>query len=192
MQNLRSFFAAALLALSAGELPGCTGLAGLKRLPDAQAVIADMRFPGSPLMIEATADRPDRPYRPGEKIALSVRLNKPAYVAVLEVRKSGETRLLFPNKAHPGAFEPADAAVSIPGPRDGFEILAPAPGTVLVEVVASTSGASWLFHRTLTGSATFADLGATTHLLAKEIASALTHGTAAAAAMPIIIRVKRD
>ncbi|HEV2300061.1 MAG TPA: DUF4384 domain-containing protein [Stellaceae bacterium] len=192
MRKLHPLVAAACLALSTGELQSCTGFGGLKRLPDAQAVIADMRFPGSPLTIEAAADRPDGAYRAGEKIRLSVRLDKPAYLAVLEVRKSGETRLLFPNKAHPGAFEPANVVVSIPGPRDAFVILAPRPGTVLLEVVASTSGASWLFQRTPAGSSTFAELGATTRLLAKEIASALKHNGGAAAAAVVMIHVATD
>ncbi|HVH74488.1 MAG TPA: DUF4384 domain-containing protein [Stellaceae bacterium] len=192
MHKLRPHLAAVFLALAAAVLQSCTGLSGLKRLPDAQAVIADITFPGSPLTIAAAADRRDRSYRTGERIGLSVRLGKPAYLAILEVRRSGETRLLFPNKKHPGAFEPAAVPVSIPGPGDEFAVLAPRPGTVLIEVVASTSGASWLFHRTPAGSAVFADLGSTTHLLAKEIVSALKHGGAAAAASAIVIRVEGE
>ena len=192
LTKLLPFLAAACLALSAAALQSCTGLAGLKGLPDAQAVIADKHFPKSPLKLAAAADRPDRTYHTDESIRLSARLNKPAYLAVLEVDKSGETRLLFPNKTHPAAFEPANVPIPIPGPRDNFTIRAGHPGTVLIEFVASTSSASWLFHRTPAGSAVFADLGSTTHLLAKDIASSLTHGGAAAAAMPLIIHVKSD
>ena len=151
-----------------------------------------MKFPKSPLKLEAAVDRADRTYRSGEKIRLSAQLEKPAYLAVLEVRKSGETRLLFPNKAHPGAQLPANVRVSIPGPHDDFALPAPPPGTVVIEFLASTSGASWLFHTTPAESAIFADLGATTHLLAKEIAGSLTHGAAAAAATPVIIHVESD
>ena len=192
MHKLRPHLAAVLLAFAAAVLQSCTGFSGLNRLPDAQAVIADLKFPHSPLTIAAAADRRDRAYRTGEKIRLSVRLGEPAYLAVLEVRRSGETRLLFPNKRHPGAFEPANVPVSIPGPGDAFAILAPHPGTVLIEVVASTSDASWLFHRTPAGSAVFADLGSTTHLLARDIASALKQGGAAAAASAILIRVEGE
>jgi hypothetical protein len=192
LRELRPLLVAACLALSAAALQSCTGLAGLQRLPDAQAVIAEMEFPKSPLKLEAAADRADRTYRTGEKIRLSAQLDRPAYLAVLEVRKSGETHLLFPNKAHPSAQLPANVRVSIPGPHDDFAIPAPPPGTVVIEFVASTSGTSWLFHRTPAGSAIFADLGATTHLLAKDIASSLTHGGAAAAATPVIIHVEGD
>lgn len=192
MRRLRPLLAAVFLALTAAAVQSCTGFGGLRRLPDAQAVIAEMKFPNSPLTIEAAADREDRTYRPGDRIGLSVRLGKPGYLAILEVSKSGETRLLFPNKAHPGAQLPADVRVSIPGPRDNFAILAPPPGTVVIEFLASTSGASWLFHRTPEGSAIFADLGATTHMLAKEIASSLRRGGAAAAATPVIVRIEGD
>ena len=191
MRKLHPLIAAAAAILSAAP-QACTGLGGLQHLPDAQAAIAEMRLPPASLKLDAAADRGDRTYRPGERIRLSVRLDKPAYLAILAVDKNGETRLLFPNKAHPGAALPANAAVPIPGPRDGFAIVAPGPGTLLVEVLASTDGSTWLFHRPPADGAQFADLGATTHLLAREIARALTHNGAAAAAVALVIRVKGD
>jgi hypothetical protein len=180
------------LLVLAALLHGCTGLGGLKRLPDAQAAIAELQFAKSPLQIAAAADRTDAVYRSGEPIRFSVRLNKPAYLALLEVEKSGETRLLLPNRMRAAALSPPNRALPIPVPREDYEIRAGEPGTFLFEFLASTSGDSWLFRRRPADAATFADLGATTHLLAKEIIGALEHGGAAAAATPVLVRVKRD
>jgi hypothetical protein len=175
----RRLVARATLALLASATAGCGMVAG-DTLTDAQQVIAAMRLGSSELTVSGTFDRDNRRYLIGEPIAISVEVNKPAYVAILRVLPSGATTLVFPNRRQPNAQLAADTRLVIAdagGPVDK-------PGVVLFEFIASDRAGPWLFTRQPAGSADFADLGATTRALAKDIAVPLKvgqgHETAAA------------
>ena len=67
------------------------------------------------------------------------------------------------------------------------------PGVVLFEFVATVRSSSWLFSRKPEGSADFAELGATTRALAKDIVTSLQPGPGSAtAAAHLTVRVKGD
>jgi Domain of unknown function (DUF4384) len=164
---------AACIALLPLALAACGVIGTARELTDAQQVIADMKIGPSDLAIVGSVRNADRAYDAGDKITLSARVNKDAYVAILRVRRSGATTVVFPNKAHPKALVKANTTLVIPSPGDPYAIVASKKGPELFEFVASTSGDSWLFARKPAGDASFADLGATTHLLAKDIANSL-------------------
>jgi hypothetical protein len=128
---------------------------------------------------------------PGEPIVLSVQVNKPAYVSVLQVAANGTTTLVFPNARQTDALIPANTALRVPAAGVALKITADDPGTLLYEFVASNRGDSWLFKRKPQDGADFAQLGATTHALTKEIVNSLRvgHGPETAAAH-LTVRVK--
>ncbi len=182
-----------LIALWAAAGAACGVIGASETLSDAQQVIADMKIGPSDLKVSAAADRADRRYRVGEPIALSVEVNRAAYVAVLRVMPSGATTLIFPNRRQLGAQMGASAQVAADTPLRPVIIAADQPGVALFEFVASTRGDSWLFNRKPEAPADFAELGTTTRELAKDIVLSLKvgHGPDTAAAH-LAVRVRGD
>jgi hypothetical protein len=170
----RLLLAAALAAGVIGSAEeGNGGLFG-RTLTDAQQAIADTQINHGDMTIAGSVDRKDTTYQPGQPIALSVKVNKPAHVAILRVLPNGDTTIVFPNKAHPKSDVAANAVLSVPGPGEAVKITAPdKPGIVLFEFIASSAGDSWLFTRAPDKDSNFADLGVTTHTIAKDLVSTL-------------------
>jgi hypothetical protein len=191
MTARRCLFLAA--ALAAG-IVGCAdeGNGGLfgRTLTDAQQAIADTQINHGDLTIAGSVDREDTTYQPGQPIALSVKVNKPAHVAILRVLPNGDTTIVFPNKAHPKSDAAANAALTVPGPGDAVKIAVDKPGIVLFEFIASSAGDSWLFTRAPDKGSDFADLGVTTHTIAKDLVSTLKVAKGPeTAAMYVTVRV---
>jgi len=179
--------AAFAVAFSMLPLAGC-GYSANTELSDAQQAIVAMKIAPSDLKIVADVDRADRRYRVGDKIGLTVQVDRPASVAVLRVLRNGVTTLVFPNKAQPDAKVAANTALRIP--EAGVVIAAERPGTELFEFIASTGTASWLFTRKPAGDDAFVQLGATTRAVAKDIVGSLKAGPSnQAAAMHLSVRV---
>jgi len=190
--------ARAALALSALWALAACGVIGGTALTDAQQVIADMKIgpahpTGTNLKITGTVDHADRRYRVGEPISLSVEVSKAAFVAVLRVLPNGVTTLIFPNRERAMAQVPANSPLRIPEPGARLTITADKPGVVLFEFLAARGGRSWLFNRKPEGAADFAELGTTTHVLAKDIVQSLGAGRGGdAAAMHLTVRAEGD
>ena len=161
-------------------------------LTDAQNAIANTKINHGAMTIQAAADRADTTYAVGQPIILSVSTSRDAHVAILRVLANGDTRLLFPDKAHPKADIAANQVLTVPGPSDGITIAADKPGVVLVEFVASTAGDSWLFKRGPDKDSDFADLGVSSHAIAKDIVDSLKVGKSDAetAATYVTVRVR--
>jgi hypothetical protein len=145
-------------------------------LSDAQEVIADVKLDHGDLTITGSVDRSDATYDPGQPITLSVQTNKDAYVAILRVLPSGDTTIIFPNRAQSNAAITANKALVVPGPHDTIKIAADKPGIILFQFIASTVGTSWLFKRAPDKDSDFADLGVTTRAIAKDLVSTLKVG----------------
>lgn len=181
----RRLLLAAAIAVSAA---GCTvayktDVLRKDVLTDAQQVVADTKINHGDMTIEASVDRADTTYDPGQPIVLSVKTSKNAYVAILRVTANGDTTIVFPNRGRRNAAISANAALTVPGPDDAVKIVAGKPGIELYEFVASTTGDAWPFKRPPDDGSDFADLGTTTRNIAKELVDALkigpTHDTAA-------------
>lgn len=187
------------LALCAAVGAAACGVIGESvALTDAQRVIADMKIGPSAsgetnLAIAAAVDHADRRYRVGEPIALSVQVNRPAYVVVLRVMPNGATTLIFPNRLHASAQVPANSPLRLPDPGDPVMITVDKPGVAMFEFLASSSADSWLFNRKPQKGADFAELGTTTRALAKDIVASLRVGhDADAAAAHLALRVRGE
>jgi len=181
------------LAVWAATGAACGIIGDKERLSDAQQVIADMKIgfsdqPGAGLRVIGAVDHADRRYRVGEPVSLSVEVNRAAYVAVLRVMPNGATTLIFPNRRHGNAQLAASSPLHV-----AENIAAKKPGVALFEFVASTRGDSWLFNRKPEEPADFAELGTTTHTLAKDIVTSLRVGHGAdTAASHLALRVEGD
>ena len=191
MRGQRFLLVITVAAAAAGcEAAHKTDLLRKDVLTDAQQVIADARLSGGDLGIEGTVDRPDTTYDPGQPITLSVKTGKDAYVAILRVLPSGDTTIVFPNRAHRDAKIAANTVLTVPAPGEQVKIAGDKPGIVLFEFIASTAGVSWLFKRAPDDGSDFADLGTTTRDIAKDLVSTLRVGGAApTAAMHLTVRI---
>jgi hypothetical protein len=164
------------MGLTACAVAHRTDLFRQDELTDAQQAIADVKFAGGDLAIDASVDHPDTTYGAGQPITLSVKTNKDAYVAILRVLPNGDTAIVFPNRAHRDAGLKANTVLTVPAPGEAAKIAADKPGIVLFEFIASTSGTSWLFKRAPDDGSDFADLGVTTRNIAKNLTSTLKAG----------------
>jgi len=158
-------------------------------LTDAQQAIADAKLGAGDLTVEGSVDRPDTTYAPGQPITLSVKTNKDASVAILRVLPSGETVLVFPNRAHRDAGIKANTVLMVPAQGEAVKIAVDKPGTVLFKFIASTAGNAWIFKRAPDEGSDFANLGVTTRNIAKDLTSALKPGNGAAAASQVTVRI---
>ena len=190
---LRRLLLAAAVAASAA---GCaaaqkTDLPLLRKdvLTDAQQVVADARLDHGDMTIVGSVDRADTTYDPGQSITLSVKTSKKAYVAILRVTASGDTTIVFPNRARRNAAVPANTVLTVPAPDDAVKITADKPGIVLFEFIASNAGDAWPFTRAPDDGSDFVDLGGTTRALVKDLLNGLKIGAHDTAASNATVRI---
>ena len=118
-----------------------------------------------------------------------MKTNKDASVAILRVLPSGETVLVFPNRAHRDAGIKANTVLMVPAQGEAVKIAGDKPGTVLFKFIASTAGNAWIFKRAPDEGSDFANLGVTTRNIAKDLTSALKPGNGATAASQVTVRI---
>jgi hypothetical protein len=120
---------------------GCGETAETSPLPPVAAsnVAAPARPPVSvpdPLRVDVWADK--QLYRVGDTIEFSVRVNRDAYVTLINIGASGDVTVIFPNKFHPSHFVRAGQTVVIPAPTWNFSFVVQGPpGFDQIKAVAS-------------------------------------------------------
>lgn len=137
----RALLAAVLAAGSAAAQDEAPAAATVDRnLQPEQAAANAVTVPAGTLAVRLTVDNPRGLYSLGDALELSVSVNKPAYVTVLNIGVDGTTTVLFPyldgtdNRIEPGAPQ------RISGGDTGVAIRFAAPaGTDLVKAFASTA-----------------------------------------------------
>lgn len=93
----------------------------------------------SPLKVTSWVDHNDNTYRSGENVTVFVKVNKDAYVTIVNVGPSGNTTLLFPNQFQKDNFIKAGQTKRIPESNSPVKITVNGPaGSELVQVIAST------------------------------------------------------
>jgi hypothetical protein len=148
-------------------LVGAACAGGKPDFNDAQQVVAALHFPESGGLTVTGAPAPG---------GLAVTVNRAAAVAVLRVRHSGQTTILFPSRAQPDPHVAAHAVLHIP--LTGEE-----RGSVLYEFIAAENGNAWLFTKTPEPGADYVELGTTTREIVRNIRQSVK-GNAAAASYP--------
>jgi hypothetical protein len=171
----RTILAFACCGLLASPLGGCGPKNEFEPLSDAQRALTTMKIAPSELELTGSFDHPDGVYRPGEPIGITVKVNKDAYVAIIDVRLNAAATLVFPNRLDPKALIPAGTEH-----RVGGDFAAAQPGKELLAFIASTKDEAWVFDRAPSGNAFYVDLGVRTHALAHELQTALKSGESAA------------
>lgn len=109
------------------------------------------------LSVRVWADRPS--YRIGETVRFGLRVNRDAYVTLINIGTSGDVTVIYPNRFHPSHFVRAGQDVTIPPPDAGFTLTVQGPpGFDQVRAIATTEPVG--IHRgNFTGqSATFRSL----------------------------------
>jgi len=88
------------------------------------------------LQVKVWSDKPS--YRIGETIQFGLRVNRDAYVTLINVGTSGQVTVIYPNRFHPNHFVRTGQDVIIP-PRDaGFRLVVePPPGYEQIRAIAT-------------------------------------------------------
>jgi hypothetical protein len=90
----------------------------------------------APLHVDVWADKGS--YRIGDTIQFSVRVNRDAYLTLINIGTSGDVTVIFPNRFHPSHFVRAGQTVILPDPGWGFSFLVQGPpGFDQIKAVAS-------------------------------------------------------
>lgn len=112
------------------DLPGTGGTDGLSD------ITASM---DAGLEVSSSVDRPDGVYFVGDRIVISVRVNRDAYITVLTTGPDGTVYQLFPNGASRDNRLTAGETRQIPRESADYDLLAgEPPGTDVITVLAST------------------------------------------------------
>ena len=80
---------------------------------------------GDPLKIEIVTDKPA--YRIGETVTFKLRVNRDAYVTLVDIGTSGDVTVLYPNRLHSSHFVRGGQEVMIPPADAGFVLTAQGP-----------------------------------------------------------------
>jgi hypothetical protein len=153
-------------------------------LSDAQQVIAALQFP--PNRLHVVGGVLGGEFGAGKPIVLSAEVDRPAYIAVLQVMRSGDTTEVFPSRMRPEGLVAAGTPLHITVPAPTTANAADRSSTVLYEFIAATKGTSWLFHPQPAAGNDFVSLGPTTRALARDIKLALRGGPGNAAATAFV------
>ena len=95
------------------------------------------------LAISARVDRPDRNYKHGDNLVLTVETTEDAYVWVFDTGTSGKVHQIFPNRYDESNFLAANVPLEIPGADSKYQLAVSHPqGAELITVVASKDKAS--------------------------------------------------
>ena len=94
------------------------------------------------IKVSAWLDRDNAIYKAGDKLVLSVKASRDAYITVLDVGTSGKVHVVFPNEFQQDNFIKVGQVVQIPGHNAGFDFLVGGPtGNELLKVFASENPA---------------------------------------------------
>ena len=92
--------------------------------------------PSDPLRVDVWANK--KIYRIGDTIEFSVRVNRDAYVTLINIGASGDVTVIFPNRFHPSHFLRGGQTVTIPAPSWEFSFVVQGPpGFDQVKAIAS-------------------------------------------------------
>ncbi len=114
-------------------------LIGLGRVAEInpRAIIITPEQPTS-LEVSISMDRPEGAvYQPGERVRISFKANKDAYVVIYNIQADGVTTILFPNRFHPDNLVRSGVTYTIPDQRYNLTIDNKL-GKEYLQIVAST------------------------------------------------------
>ncbi len=77
------------------------------------------------LQVKVWTDRPS--YRIGETLNVGLRVNRDAYVTLVDIGTSGDVTVIFPNRFHPSHFVRGGQDVVVPPPGSGFSLVVQGP-----------------------------------------------------------------
>lgn len=118
-------------------------------------------------LVRVAVDKPDRVYREGETMTISLMAEKDCYLFLLFRNAEGKMSCLFPNEYEANNAVRGGVAVQIPPSKDSFRFRALAPfGMELLQVVAIKQSADIFAHRPLNRS------GRATPLSTRDVAEA--------------------
>lgn len=122
------------------------------------------------LQVSAWVNHPNNTYAFGEKLVLSVKTNRDAYLTIVDVGTSGRVHIIFPNRYQTHNFIRAGEVLQVPGSHAPFDFQVSGPaGTELIKVIASPSSAP-LFRASDTKPAgPFKSLNASAPAVAKDL-----------------------
>ena len=94
------------------------------------------------LRVSADLDRPDRTYKHGDNIVLTLETSEDAYVWVFDTGTSGKVHQIFPNRYDEDNFVRGGMPVAIPGTDAKYDLAVSHPrGAELITVIASRENA---------------------------------------------------
>ena len=80
---------------------------------------------GEQLRVRIWTDR--KSYRIGDMIRIGLRVNRDAYVTLVNIGTSGEVAIIYPNRFHPSHFVRGGEDVIVPPPESGFTLTVQGP-----------------------------------------------------------------
>jgi len=84
-----------------------------------------LALPPDRLQVKIWSDKPR--YRIGEQIQFGLRVDRDAYVTLINIGTSGEVTIIYPNRFHPNHFIRGGQDVTIPPADSGFNLVVQGP-----------------------------------------------------------------
>jgi len=93
-----------------------------------------------PLKVTAWVDNKDAEYRLGDTVKFSIKVNKNAYITLLNIGTAGKTHIIFPNQFQSDSYIRANETLSIPQANSKFHFkVSGKKGWDLVKIIATST-----------------------------------------------------
>ncbi len=173
MYKLVSWISTSLVlatAILGGTAGAETDEALRKDLAVVQRPIADVTPPPSDIRVTAWVNHDDNIYQVGDDVTLFVRVNREAYVTIIDVGTSGKVHVIFPNRFQRNNRVRANQTIRIPGRNANFDFrVGGPPGIELIKVIATTSPDPIFDVRDLTDVGPFKAVAKSADAVAKDL-----------------------
>ena len=150
--------------------------------------------PGTGLAVRATVDRPDRTYKHGENLVLTVETTEDAYVWVFDTGTSGKVHQIYPNRYEEANFVAANTPLEIPRTESKYHLVVSHPrGAELLTIIASKDKTPPLTAQMIdeqNGVGPFLALRGTAEAVAKDLSITLREQHSTWTKADVVVRIE--
>src|SRR5262245_35839486 len=140
MRPSRPFAAFVLMAALGGLLAAAPAARADTRKATPRDVVVECVNPHPTFQVRVTVDNPERVYREGDEVLVTVRSERDGYLYLVYINAENKAKLIFPNQYQTDNRIMAGQPITIPDSKAAFRLRVQAPfGTEYLKAIVSTA-----------------------------------------------------